>query len=100
MSVVDIGDAGEFWGSEKGLSLISAYRSLAFITNTPRFIKLSTALHLCKSKGKQYNMLYQNPYSDWIRDVGQPSILVPLGTDASIVILHTMYLQFEKKEET
>ena len=34
----------EFVGSEKGRSLISAYQSLAIITNTPGFKKLSTAL--------------------------------------------------------
>ena len=34
----------EFRGSEKGRSLISAYRSLAITTNTPGFKKLSTAL--------------------------------------------------------
>ena len=34
----------EFGGSEKGRSLISAYRSLAITTNTPGFNKLSTAL--------------------------------------------------------
>ena len=34
----------EFGGSEKGRSLISAYRSLAITTNTPGFKKLSTAL--------------------------------------------------------
>ena len=35
----------EFGGSEKGRSLISAYRSLAITTNTPGFKKLYTALH-------------------------------------------------------
>ena len=35
----------EFWGSEKGQSLISAYRSLAISMNTPGFKKLSTALN-------------------------------------------------------
>ena len=34
----------EFGGSEKGRSLIFAYRSLAITTNTPGFKKLSTAL--------------------------------------------------------
>ena len=34
----------EFGGSEKGRSLISAYRSLAITTNTPGFKKLYTAL--------------------------------------------------------
>ena len=34
----------EFGGSEKGRSLISAYRSLAITTNTPGFKKLNTAL--------------------------------------------------------
>ena len=34
----------EFGGSEKGQSLISAYRTLAITTNTPGFKKLSTAL--------------------------------------------------------
>ena len=34
----------EFAGSEKGQSLISAYRSLAITANTPGFKKLSTAL--------------------------------------------------------
>ena len=49
-SAVDSGGAGgarvppEFGGSEKGRSLISAYRSLAITTNTPGFKKLSTAL--------------------------------------------------------
>ena len=49
-SGVDSGGAGgarappEFGGSEKGRSLISAYRSLAITTNTPGFKKLSTAL--------------------------------------------------------
>ena len=36
----------EFGGSENGRSLISAYRSLAIITNTPGFKKLSMALSL------------------------------------------------------
>ena len=36
----------EFGGSEKGQSLISAYRSLAITTNTPEFKKLNTALFL------------------------------------------------------
>ena len=36
----------EFGGSEKGQSLISAYRSLAITTNTPGFKKLNTALPL------------------------------------------------------
>ena len=50
ISAVDSRGAGgarappEFGGSEKGRSLISAYRSLAIITNTPRFKKLNTAL--------------------------------------------------------
>ena len=49
-STVDSGGAGgarapqEFGGSEKGQSLISAYRSLDITTNTPGFKKLSTAL--------------------------------------------------------
>ena len=46
-SAVDSGGARappEFGGSEKGRSLISAYRSLAITTNTPGFKKLSTAL--------------------------------------------------------
>ena len=49
-SAVDSGGAGgtrappEFGGSEKGRSLISAYRSLSITTNTPGFKKLSTAL--------------------------------------------------------
>ena len=53
-SAVDSGGAGgarappEFGGSEKGRSLISAYRSLANTTNTPGFKKLSTALLLSK----------------------------------------------------
>ena len=34
----------EFGGSEKGRSLISAYRSLAITMNTPGFKKLNTAL--------------------------------------------------------
>ena len=34
----------EFWGSQKGQSLISAYQSLAITTNTPGFEKLNTAL--------------------------------------------------------
>ena len=34
----------EFGGSEKGQSLISAYRSLAITMNTPGFKKLNTAL--------------------------------------------------------
>ena len=34
----------EFGGSEKGRSLISAYRSLAITMNTPGFKKLYTAL--------------------------------------------------------
>jgi hypothetical protein len=48
-SAVDSRGAGsarappEFLGSEKGRSLISAYRSLAITTNTPGFKKLSTA---------------------------------------------------------
>ena len=47
---VDSGGAGggrappEFEGSEKGRSLISAYRSLAITTNNPGFKKISTAL--------------------------------------------------------
>ena len=36
----------EFGASEKGRSLISAYRSLALTTNTPGFKKLYTALPL------------------------------------------------------
>ena len=36
----------EFGASEKGRSLISAYRSLALTTNTPGFKKLYTALSL------------------------------------------------------
>ena len=53
-SAVDSGGAGgagvarappEFGGSEKGRSLISAYRSLAITTNTPGFKKLYTALY-------------------------------------------------------
>ena len=50
VSAVDSGGAGgarappEFGGSEKGRSLISAYRSLAITTDTPGFKKLSTAL--------------------------------------------------------
>ena len=53
ISAVDSGGAGgtrappKFWGSEKGQSLISAYRSLAITTNTPGFKKLSMALTLC-----------------------------------------------------
>ena len=40
----------EFEGSEKGRSLISAFRSLAITASTPGFKKLSTALtsNLCK----------------------------------------------------
>ena len=34
----------DFWGSQKGQSLISAYQSLAITTNTPGFEKLNTAL--------------------------------------------------------
>ena len=34
----------EFEGSEKGQSLISAFRSLAITASTPGFEKLSTAL--------------------------------------------------------
>ena len=51
-SAVDSGGAGgarappEFGGSEKGRSLISAYRSLAITTSTSGFEKLSTALLL------------------------------------------------------
>ena len=54
-SAVDGGGAGgarvppEFGGSEKGRSMISAYRSLAITTNTPGFNKLSTALIGSKS---------------------------------------------------
>ena len=49
-SAVDSGGAGarappEIGDSEKGRSLISAYRSLAITTNTPGFEKLNTALH-------------------------------------------------------
>ena len=50
LSAVDSGVAGgarappEFWSSEKGQSLISAYRSLAITMNTPGFKKLNTAL--------------------------------------------------------
>ena len=49
-SAVDSGGAGarappEIRDSEKGRSLISAYRSLAITTNTPGFKKLSTALY-------------------------------------------------------
>ena len=36
----------EFGGSQKGRSLISAYRSLAITTNTPGFKKLSTTLRV------------------------------------------------------
>ena len=49
-SAVDSWGAGgarappEFGGSEKGQSLISAYRSLAITSNTPGFRKVSTAL--------------------------------------------------------
>ena len=49
-SAVDSRGAGgarappEFGGSEKGQSLISAYRSLAITTNNPGFKNLSTAL--------------------------------------------------------
>ena len=49
-SAVDSGGTGgarappEFGGSEKGRSLIPAYRSLAITTNTPGFKKLSTTL--------------------------------------------------------
>ena len=51
LSAVDSGGAGgarappEFGGSEKGQSLISAYRSLAITMNTPGFKKISTALY-------------------------------------------------------
>ena len=51
-SAVDSWGAGgarappEFGGSEKGRSLISAYRSLAITTNTPDFKKLSMLLEL------------------------------------------------------
>ena len=34
----------EFWGSQKGQSLISAYQSLAITTNTPGFEKLNMTL--------------------------------------------------------
>ena len=50
ISGVDIGGAWgarappEFGGSEKGQSLISAYRSLAITASTSGFEKLSTAL--------------------------------------------------------
>ena len=50
--VVDSGGAGgarapsEFGGSEKGRSLISAYRSLAITASTSGFEKLSMALHM------------------------------------------------------
>ena len=52
LSGVDSGGAGgarappEFWGSEKGQSLISAYRGLAITASTSGFEKLSTALRL------------------------------------------------------
>ena len=36
----------EYWGSEKGQSLISAYQRLAIIASTSGFEKLSTALSL------------------------------------------------------
>ena len=43
--VNELSDSAVFsGGSEKGLSLISAYRSLAITTNTPGFKKLYTAL--------------------------------------------------------
>ena len=48
-SAADIGGAGgarappKLGGSEKGWSLIFAYRSLPITTNTPGFKKLSTA---------------------------------------------------------
>ena len=51
LSAVFSGGAGgarappELRGSEKGQSLISAYRSLAITTNTPGFKKLNTALY-------------------------------------------------------
>ena len=35
----------EYWGSEKGQSLISAYQRLAIIASTSGFEKLSTALN-------------------------------------------------------
>ena len=52
-SAEDSGGAGgarappEFGGSEKGQSLISAYRSLAITTNTPGFKKLYVYLQRC-----------------------------------------------------
>ena len=65
-NAVDTGGAGgtrpspEFGGSEEGQSLISAYRSLAIATKTPKFKKLSMVqlaqqrhwprYHACTSK--------------------------------------------------
>ena len=43
----------ECGGSEKGRSLISAYRTLAITTNTPGFKKLSTALK-CQIDGEDF----------------------------------------------
>ena len=61
-SAVDSGGAGdvrtptEFGGSEKGQSLISAYRSLAITASTSGFEKLSMALSLfCNRPIKQRN---------------------------------------------
>ena len=39
----------EFGGSEKGQSLISAFRSLAITSSTPGFEKLSNALAITQS---------------------------------------------------
>ena len=53
-SAVDSGGARvppEFGGSEKGRSLISAYRSLAITTNTAGFKKLSMSLDSLISEG-------------------------------------------------
>ena len=51
----------EFGGSEKGRSLISAYRSLAITTNTPGFKKLYTALGRGQIRGKYADVLHGRP---------------------------------------
>ena len=52
----------EFGGSQKGLSLISAYQSLAITTNTPGFEKLNTAL-LFKHKSEYLLANYSKTFN-------------------------------------
>ena len=79
LSAIDSGGAGgarallEFWGSEKGQSLISAYWKLAITTNTPWFKKLSAVLITCLIgwvicrawQHKVFAIYYLYPISSW-----------------------------------